>query len=151
MSETVKPVRLQLSRRKGFNLQELSRATNGLEAVKVTRQGPWGNPFKVSRVMVTTGMGPSSREVETWHVEIPGAVMPVSQHWHETRNDAARYACDLYRTWVRDLSNGFDLIRGKNLACACSLKDVCHADVLLELANAKGHACRALGCELYSH
>lgn len=42
-----KPVRLQLSRRKGFNLQEHSRTVNGLEAVNCTRPGKWGNPFTV--------------------------------------------------------------------------------------------------------
>ena len=29
----------------------------------------------------------------------------------------------------------FDQIRGKDLACWCSLDQPCHADVLLELAN----------------
>lgn len=43
------PVRLQLSRRKGFDLQALSRATNGLEAVAVVRPHRWGNPFVVGR------------------------------------------------------------------------------------------------------
>ncbi len=42
------PVRLQLSRRAGFNLQEVSRATNGLDAVNVARPGRHGNPFVVS-------------------------------------------------------------------------------------------------------
>lgn len=42
-----KPVRLQLSRRKGFNLQAASRALNGLEAVNVTRRGRYGNQFKI--------------------------------------------------------------------------------------------------------
>jgi len=43
----MKPVRLQLSRRKGFSLQALSLATNGLPAVNVARPSKWGNPFKV--------------------------------------------------------------------------------------------------------
>ncbi len=43
------PVRLQLSRKAGFNLQALSLATNGLPAVKVTRRGKWGNPFRVEK------------------------------------------------------------------------------------------------------
>jgi len=38
------PVRLKLSRRKGFDLQALSRAVNGLPAVNVSRPGRWGNP-----------------------------------------------------------------------------------------------------------
>ena len=41
------PVRLQLSRRKGFNLQEWSREVNGLDAVKVDRTTMWGNRWKV--------------------------------------------------------------------------------------------------------
>lgn len=40
-----RPVRLQLSRRKGFNLQALSVATNGLPAVNCARPGRWGNPY----------------------------------------------------------------------------------------------------------
>lgn len=40
-----KPVRIQLSRRKGFNLQAVSIALNGLPAVKVDRTTKWGNPF----------------------------------------------------------------------------------------------------------
>src|SRR5208283_4741299 len=41
------PIRLQLSRRKGFNLQEHSRAINGLEAVNCARPSKWRNPYKV--------------------------------------------------------------------------------------------------------
>lgn len=43
-----KPVRLQLSRRKGFDLQALSMATNGLPAVNVARPTKWGNPFPIT-------------------------------------------------------------------------------------------------------
>ena len=50
-----RPVRLQLSRKKGFSLQKLSRETNGLEAVNVARPGKWGNPFTVAN----TGRAPS--------------------------------------------------------------------------------------------
>lgn len=45
--EMTKPVRLQLSRRKGFDLQTLSQATNGLEAVNVARPSRFGNPFTI--------------------------------------------------------------------------------------------------------
>jgi len=37
------PVRIQLKRVKGFRLQEVSKALNGLEAVKVARPTKWGN------------------------------------------------------------------------------------------------------------
>ena len=46
-SPATNPVRLQLSRRKGFNLQALSIATNGLPAVNCARPGQYGNWFVV--------------------------------------------------------------------------------------------------------
>ena len=51
-----------------------------------------------------------------------------------------REAVDLFRTMVMTyLSNGTGYplreLRGKDLACFCPLDQLCHADVLLELAN----------------
>jgi hypothetical protein len=43
------PLRLTLSRRKGFNLQAASHAANGLPATTVVRPGRWGNPFVIGR------------------------------------------------------------------------------------------------------
>jgi hypothetical protein len=37
------------------------------------------------------------------------------------------------------------LLRGKNLACWCSLDQPCHADILLEIANLREDTCR--GCD----
>jgi Domain of unknown function (DUF4326) len=44
----VKPMRLQLSRHSGFDLQALSRQRNGLPAQSVARPSKWSNPFKVA-------------------------------------------------------------------------------------------------------
>lgn len=55
MSDTPKPVRLQLSRRKGFNLQALSLATNGLPAVSVAKPSKWGNPCRIGMWWLMTG------------------------------------------------------------------------------------------------
>lgn len=46
------PVRLQLSRRKGFDLQALSQATNGLPAVNVARPSRWGNRYKIGTCLI---------------------------------------------------------------------------------------------------
>jgi hypothetical protein len=100
------PVRLQLSRRKGFSLQALSLATNGLPAVNVARPSKWGNPFKVG--------AHGSREV-----------------------CVAAFRHAIFRQ-AHLLEFGADEVislRGKNLACFCALGSVCHADVLLEIAN----------------
>lgn len=49
----------------------------------------------------------------------------------------------LYDDWIRSdddrahgLRNRMSKIAGKNLVCECPLDKACHADVLLEMANA---------------
>lgn len=103
----MKPVRLQLSRKKGFNLQKLSQETNGLPAVNVARPSKWGNRFTVK--------------------QYGSAADAVAMFEH----DALKFECfhpGNYRAWIAPL-------RGKNLACWCKAGDPCHADVLLEIAN----------------
>jgi hypothetical protein len=100
------PVRLQLSRRAGFDLQALSRATNGLPVVNVARPGKWGNPYVV---------GPSLP---------PAEAVALYRSWLE----GAFAAQPSVRDAVAELA-------GKNLACWCKPGAPCHADVLLEYAN----------------
>lgn len=100
------PVRLQLSRRKGFNLQALSLAINGLPAINCARPGKWGNPYVASEAMPAT------------------YVVELYREWLE----AAYEKSPPTREVVEEL-------RGKNLACWCPPGSPCHATVLLELAN----------------
>ena len=46
---SIRPIRLRLSRAKGFDLQLMSRAANGLPARSVARPGPFGNPWLCSK------------------------------------------------------------------------------------------------------
>ena len=55
-----KPVRLQLSRRKGFDLQAVSFAKNGRPAVKVARPSMLGNPFTVEDAVAVHDCGRAS-------------------------------------------------------------------------------------------
>ena len=113
---TIAPVRLRLSRAKGFDLQAHSRAVNGLEAVKVDRSTKWGNPFIVGKPSAFTGG------------------RPVQDNRHAAR---------LYQAVAPDndalVKAAQSELRGKNLACWCSFEPferwLCHADVLLEIAN----------------
>ena len=117
-----KPTRIQLKRTKGWRLVEASKALNGLEAVKVTRPGKWGNPFKVGEqypVSEDDGLSPT------------GEMMKM-----ESATDAVK----AYRDWFECVGWAFieldiEELSGKNLACFCPLDQSCHADVLLELAN----------------
>ena len=136
MSESVRPVRLQLSRRKGFDLQALSRATNGLPAVKVDRSTAFGNPVvctphgcelkpcdcceafrccvKVFREYVTSGIEGRSSYTGSLVIGMDGLC------GYPRRNEMVRRLPEL---------------RGKNLGCWCKPGAPCHADVLLDLAN----------------
>ena len=124
----MKPVRLQLSRRKCFDLQALSRSTNGLDAVNVTRRSKWGNPFVVgSEVLSSKGD----------YLMPPEEAVDLFRFW-VTRIDtpAERENIEAFGLCTFDLTDITKELRGKNLACWCKPGSPCHADVLLELANA---------------
>lgn len=112
------PVRLQLSRRAGFNLQAASHARNGLDAVHVARPGLWGNPFIVGK------HGDAAYCVDLYKALLAGML--------RVGADPDIEALEQVRTHV-----GLHLgdLAGKNLACWCRPGKLCHADVLLELAN----------------
>ncbi|MGY4543275.1 hypothetical protein ACVWY0_003208 [Arthrobacter sp. UYNi723] len=103
------PERIQRKRTKGWRMPE--------GAVYVGRGSKWGNPWVVGKAIILTG----KRTGEKINGE-----------------DAAK----LFRTTLaRKMETHPDClepIRGKNLACWCPLDQPCHADVLLELANAGG-------------
>jgi hypothetical protein len=85
--------------------------------VSVARPTKWGNPYKIGG---TYHRGPafSGRD----------AVV-------QDAADAVR----LFRGWVFNLRSADSIpeLRGKNLACWCKIGAPCHADVLLEMANAE--------------
>lgn len=118
-SNIIRPVRLQAKRTLGFRLQDVSRAVNGLPAIKCTRPGILGNPFVIG--------GRSMKH------PITGRIVVVAN---------AEIAVFLYRRWLDiELTRNDKLVaaveraRGHNLACTCSLDAPCHVDVLLWRAN----------------
>lgn len=120
----MKPVRLRLSRARGFNLQEHSRATNGLEAVNVSRPGPHGNPFIVGK------HGNRSTCVRFFVCLFDG-LLPILDR--ETMA-ASRALIPKMRQMAREIA-------GKNVGCWCALPapgepDMCHGFVWLAVANA---------------
>lgn len=120
------PERIQLRRTLGWRKPE--------GAIVVARPSRWGNPFKVGMVIDRISL-------------IRRGVRTVAEVRIETR----RQAVDIHRRWLDGapfLTGGHDLaplpptvaeiktaLRGHDLACWCPLGP-CHADVLLELANA---------------
>ena len=101
------PVRIQLSRQRGFSLDAASRAVNGLPAKKVDRTTKFGNQFRLGRG------GDDER------------VIIVARHraWLLGDTMPARFL----RREIRRRLAGF------NLACWCALGAPCHADAILEV------------------
>lgn len=137
-----KPVRLQLSRHKGFNLQALSLATNGLPAVLVSRPGPWGNPFiahdwRASMRAVYLGCrgdraGRQESAVKIYRMWLAGGRRVRKDKRSAWAKTVMTVKVDRDPPSAEEIRAG---LAGKNLACWCKPSESCHADVLLELAN----------------
>lgn len=116
-----RPVRMQVSRKAGFSLQETSHALNGLPAKLVTRPGPWGNPFSIDEVAATYGLDRAAAQAK--------AVAMASDWLRGTLDPALSPGDPPTRDVIRRE------LAGHNLACWCKPGTPCHADVLIELAN----------------
>ena len=105
------PKRIRLSRAKGWRMPP--------DTVKVSRPGPWGNPFKVGRD------GTAAECVEMHRNLLRGVVALTAVASMEEQLKALAYA----EAHIADLV-------GKNVACWCGLDKPCHGDNWLELAAA---------------
>lgn len=121
---TERPIRVQLSRAKGWRMPE--------NTVKVDRSTRWGNPYQAS----IFGL---DRCLRLFEDTVTGFWSPGNFKDDEPDELVAKaYAVhrELQRRQPSPL--GFHIrheLRGKNLACWCKLGTPCHADVLLRLAN----------------
>lgn len=105
------PTRIQLSRRGGWRLPP--------DSVTVSRPGRFGNPFPVGKP------GPMGRVAP----DQEGAVGFFRAMLADPEmRAAAGYPSD------EEIRNA---LHGKHLACWCRLGTPCHAEILLELANAE--------------
>lgn len=118
------PVRLQLSRVNGFDLQAHSRAVNGLEAVNCARPGRWGNRWKLGDRQIDWVFA-GDRPIETQEQVVAAFRKQYLTALSSTIGDVSKH--------LREALD--EELRGKNLACWCGPDAHCHADVLLELAN----------------
>lgn len=111
------PIRVQLSRTKGWRMPP--------NTVKVDRSTIWGNPFTVRDAIAIAQIPPHQAAAHcaaVFRLWLDGR----RSDWMGPESDAAA-AVILKR---------LPELRGKNLACWCPPDCPCHADVLLELANA---------------
>jgi len=97
--------------------------------VYVGRPGRWGNPFMISADQGAIEHYRDYRKnVDLW------------TNWPVADAATAVKAFRVVRCHKRFVADVQANLRGKNLACWCPLDQPCHADVLLELANAPSSA-----------
>lgn len=106
----MKPVRVQLRRSKGWRMPP--------NTVSVARPGRWGNPFRIG-----------DREPDGGKIYDNADAVAAFETWLEILRDP--------RCPRPNFLDEIPELRGKNLACWCKPEDPCHADVLLEIANAE--------------
>jgi hypothetical protein len=111
------PQRLQLSRAKGFSLQQVSKDLNGLYAVNVARPGPWGNPFIVGKD------GTRAECVRLFKLLLGGYIALTTKATPAAQIDFLDHA-----------KANWKLLKGKNVACWCPSSSECHGDILIEIA-----------------
>lgn len=124
--------RVQRKRTKGFKLPENTKCVN--------RGTKWGNPVKLVDGLVYIDASHRRKILSPWVVVCQGTIDDVMKLYRMiVTNDVPRTG--LYSKSSHDIlewANYFkklDLseLKGKNLACFCSLSAPCHADVLINL------------------
>ena len=103
--------RIQRKRTKGWKMPE--------NTVYVGRPSKWGNPFLVSEF--------GAEEAAEMYME---CILNNAMVYTYVDEIMASILFDRFK-WM---SENLSLLKGKDLACFCSLSSPCHADVLLGLA-----------------
>lgn len=131
------PERIQLSRARGWHLPD--------DAVSVARPTRWGNIFWPGQRVITPGA--YGAIASPYHGCRPSGRHGTGPRAHEIRRVRDRAdAVALFASYVRADPSGWPLddircsLGGLSLACWCPLPDlfepdICHAAILLELAN----------------
>jgi hypothetical protein len=117
------PQRIQRKRTKGWRMPE--------NTVCVTRPGKYGNPFAIGG-FYKIGTGGSGTFM--WL----RCLLPEHNDGSFIKIETREQAIDFYKRFreVYPLTQKeIAELKGKNLACFCKEGELCHADVLLELAN----------------
>ncbi len=113
------PLRVQRKRTRGSKLDA--------DVICVTRPGKWGNPFKVESC-IEAGFAESREQAGRLCVEcfaewlLKGDLC--DDWWNELNRESWK--------WMRE---NLHKLKGKRLACFCSLDRPCHADILAGFAS----------------
>ena len=92
--------------------------------LKVDRSTIWGNPFTIA----------AARDAGYLGSELPAFVVDCFRDW--LRGDRSAWMGEDSDKAAAAILSRLPELRGKNLACWCKPGTPCHADVLMETANA---------------
>ena len=121
----MKPIRIQRSRK------EKQVSQNGLPIVYVGRPTRYGNPFRVEEMYKHEGKmlyGVKTSDPDCVNILLENC-RPAYESKHDATKDSVK--CFVIYWGKSDVSE----LKGKNLSCWCGSNKICHADVLLEMAN----------------
>jgi hypothetical protein len=121
------PKRIQMSRQAPW------RAANP-DAVVVARPSRWGNPFAVGTQVDITISGPDGA-IATIPIT-PDLAVACYRDLMQQRLTVFQVGDAEDESYVAKWRAELEALRGRDLVCWCALDAPCHADVLLELANA---------------
>jgi hypothetical protein len=120
-----KPVRIQLSRAKGFNLQAASQAANGLPALKCARPGRMGNPFNWQTFILAGASPAAAKRLAVGHYKTMIEKRTIPKAWE------AAVDCYYRGEPVPSIGEIARKLEGRNGACWCGAGDRCHVDLQL--------------------
>ena len=116
--ECRKPKRIQRKRVKGWRMPP--------NTVSICRPGKFGNPFSIESC-IDAGFATDVESARQMCVD-------TFRDWLENGDKSDWFFLDGVEVRKKILDN-LEGLRGKNLACFCKEGEVCHGDVLLEIAN----------------
>jgi hypothetical protein len=121
------PRRIQRKRERGWTMPP--------NTVYVGRPSKWGNPFWHAQRF--TGLDFALR---CYRMAVDGYWNPAELE--DMPDGPFHIATKEFGEWTKQFPEGArnaiqNELRGKNLACWCYLENPCHADILLEIANAE--------------
>ena len=121
------PKRVQRKRTKGWKMPK--------NCKYVGRPTKWGNPMKIFKDSIYIDAGYRRKILNKWvFLQVGDLDDMLHLYWHivngtQFMNKDLQYWSDKFKKLNLNELRGFDL------SCFCPLSSICHADVLLELAN----------------
>jgi hypothetical protein len=118
----ITPIRIQRARVAGWRMPP--------NTIYVGRPSKWGNPYDVSRFGLEMSLALYRNSLNgIWSPD------PLRDQPDDICDEAYRFHHEFLKCMRGHPLEQVQELRGKNLACWCSLRSPCHADILLKAAN----------------